>query len=142
MKEELKKEITDFIVEKVNPDFIMLFGSQATGQTHLKSDTDLAFYKREHELSPYDIFTLAGELANITKTSVDLIDLNKASTVFKMQIFNYGIPLYFKDDYQLNSYETNVFRMYVDLEEKRREVLQEIHESGSVYGVRSKRSKE
>ena len=141
MDAELRKKITDFIVEKIDPDFIMLFGSQATGETHPESDTDLAFYKREHHLSPYDIFMLAGELADITKTSVDLIDLNKASTVFKMQIFGNGEALYVKSNYQLNGYETNVFRMYADLQEKRSEVLQEIHGSGSVYGTRSRRGK-
>ena len=129
-------------VEKINPDFIVLFGSQVTGVTHAKSDTDLTFYKREHQLSPYDVFILSVELADITKTSVDLIDLNVANTVFKMQIFGYGETIYAKNSYQLNSYETNVFRMYADLEEKRREVLQEIHESGSVYGTRSKRNQE
>ena len=46
MNTELKNRITDFIVEKIDPDFIVLFGSQITGKTHLKSDTDLEFYKR------------------------------------------------------------------------------------------------
>jgi len=131
---ELRKKITDFIVEKIDPDFIMLFGSQVTGETHAKSDIDLAFYKREHQLSPYDIFILAVELADITKTSVDLIDLNTASTVFKMQIFGYGEPLYITNQFEFDEYQMTAMSMYHNLDVERREILQAIIERGSVYG--------
>ena len=133
MDAELRKQITDFIVEKINPDFIMLFGSQVTGLTHPESDTDLAFYKQGHQLSSYDVFILAGELAGITKTSVDLIDLDIVSTVFKMQIFGYGIPIYISNQFEFDEYQMNVMSMYHSLNVERREILQAITERGSVY---------
>ena len=136
MDEQMILIIKDFLIKKVDPDFIMLFGSYATGDNHPSSDVDLAFYKSDHGLSAYDVFILAGELASLIKIDVDLIDLMNASTVFKMQIFEKGNSIYTKDFYSFNIYEMTVFRMYLDLNEKRNEVLKEIHESGSVYGTR------
>lgn len=134
-------QIKDFLLEKIDPDFIVLFGSQATGNTHSQSDVDLAFHKKNHQLSSYDTFMLAGELASMIGVDVDLIDLNTASTVFRAQIFGKGKLLYAKSDYEFNVYEMKVFRMYAELNEQRQEVLREIHESGSVYGTRLGRRK-
>ena len=75
-------------------------------------------------------------MAEMIGTAVDLIDLNQASTVFKMQIFKSGKKVYTKSDYDFNVYEMNVYRMYSNLNEQREVVLKEIHESGSVYGIR------
>jgi len=142
MNEETLLKIKRFLVERLDPDFIVLFGSYATGQEHSKSDVDLAFYNESHEKSSYDVFFLAQELADLIGTDVDLVDLSKASTVFKMQIFAKGWPLYVTDSGQFDRYEMLVYRMYADLNEQRKEVLKEIHESGSVYGNRLRCSEE
>ena len=134
-------DITEFLKEKLDPEFIMLFGSQITGDTHDESDIDIAFYVPNLKLCSYELFTLAGKLSELTSKSVDLINLSDASTVFKKQIFLNGKPVYIKNEHLFNAYEINVYKMYLDLNEKRREVLKEIHESGNIYGIRSRHNK-
>ena len=134
MNEEMVAAIKDFLIDRIDPDFIMLFGSQVTGNVHPNSDVDLAFYRENHGLSAYDIFILAGELSEITKISVDLIDLNEASTVFKAQIFSTGIPIYTLNQVRLDHFRMNAMSMYANLDVERREILKSIVESGTIYG--------
>gem|GEM_PF-550668 len=125
----------DFLVEKVDPNFIVLFGSYATGDMHDKSDVDLAFYKVSHQLSAYDVFILAQELASLLNVEkVDLINLNEASTVFKMVILDSGKVIYAQDEKVLSDYETKALGMYFDLNVERKGIVQSIKESGRVYG--------
>ena len=126
--------VKNFLIKKINPDFVMLFGSYATGWTHASSDVDLAFYKESHQLSAYDVFILAGELASMLKIDVDLIDLSEASTVFKAQIFSTGKPIYVYSQFIFDQFRMHTMSMYANLELERRDILKSIVERGSVYG--------
>ena len=121
-------------MEKINPDFIMLFGSQATGDTHPESDVDIAFFKKDSEFSAYEIFLFAGELSAILGHDVDLINLVEASTVFKAQIFSKGKLLFCKDQDEFANYEIQVYSMFAALNEENQGILHEIVKRGSVYG--------
>jgi len=134
MNQEMLKAIKDFVIEEINPDFIVLFGSQVSGQTHQNSDIDIAFYKDNHNISAYDIFMLAQDLADILKIEVDLIDLSSASTVFKAVIFDSGEIIYCQNENILDEYRMRTFSMYVRLNAERKEILDAIYESGRVYG--------
>src|SRR5699024_12465731 len=59
---DMKNKIINKVVEKINPSFIIFYGSFAKGTVHESSDLDLAYFSFE-KLSPYDRFILAGELA-------------------------------------------------------------------------------
>ena len=135
MKEKIIATVKEFLMEKINPDFIILFGSHVTGNTHAGSDVDVAFYKEDHGLNSYDLFILAGELASLLKVEkVDLIDLEEATTVFKAVILSTGEAIHVKDERFLNEYEMRAFSMYLKLNEDRQVILKEIFESGKVYG--------
>jgi len=135
MKEKIITTVNKFLTEKIDPDFIILFGSYVTGGTHPNSDVDVAFYKQDHGFSAYELFILAGELARLLQIEkVDLIDLNEATTVFKMQIFSKGEAILAKKEHEFKKYEMSVYRLYADLNEKRAEVLTKIHERGRIYG--------
>lgn len=128
-------KIKELLVNRLDPEFILIFGSAVTGETHEASDLDIAFHKKS-KTSNYEIFMLGQELAGILNVSVDLIDLSQASTVFRMQIFKNGRQIYAKNQHDFNVYEMNVFRSYANLNEQREVVLKEVHESGNVYGTR------
>lgn len=130
------EKVIDFMKKKMDPDFLVLFGSQVTQRVHPESDVDLAFYKHGHNLSAYDVFCLAGELAAEIKQPVDLIDLKQASTVFKAQIVGKGKMIYTKDLYLYENYQLTAISMYLNLNIERRGILQAIQERGSVYGNR------
>lgn len=72
-----------------NKDFniisLYLLGSASKKQLKANSDIDIAFLSFS-DIDEYTCFIKAQELAKIFKRDVDLIDLKKASTVFKAQL--------------------------------------------------------
>ncbi|MED1203591.1 type VII toxin-antitoxin system MntA family adenylyltransferase antitoxin [Heyndrickxia acidicola] len=133
MKTEVAQKIKAFLIDKLNPAFLIVFGSQAKETAHKNSDMDVAFYLENRSVSSYDVFLLAQELADIIKMDVDLIDLKKASTVFKAQIYSYGKVLYARDLHLLRLKQMIALSMYAKLNEERQPILKNIDESGSIY---------
>ena len=133
MKTEWFQLIRDFLTNKVKPSFIIVFGSYAKGLSRRNSDIDIAFYSEDTVLSSYDLFIIAQELADLLKIEVDLIDLRKASTVLKAQIFTNGKVIFADDELLLKKQQMTALRMYAELNEQRKEILNRIEESGCVY---------
>ena len=98
MKTETFQTIQNFLINKINPTFIIVFGSYAKGTTHQNSDIDVAFFSEDSRLTSYDIFLIAQELADLLKMEVDLVNLRTTSTVFKAQIYTTGIVIYSNND--------------------------------------------
>ncbi len=90
LNDEIQKQIIEQLKQKLNPSFIILFGSFAKGITNENSDVDLAYFSNK-QLSSYERFVLAGELALIVERDVDLVDIKEIDTVFTMQIFELSI---------------------------------------------------
>ncbi|WMT19061.1 type VII toxin-antitoxin system MntA family adenylyltransferase antitoxin [Parageobacillus toebii] len=124
--------IVQFLVKKINPYVIYLFGSEAQQQARQDSDIDLAFLS-ERTLSHYERFMIAGELAAILNCDVDLVDLKEATTVFQSQVVGKGKVLYCADDDKKAQFEMKVFKEYAKLNEERAEILERIRKRGAVY---------
>ena len=133
MKTEWFQLIRDLLTNKVKPSFIIVFGSYAKGLSRQNSDIDIAFYSEDTVLSSYDLFIIAQELADLLKIEVDLIDLRRASTVLKAQIFTTGKVIYADDELLLKKQQMTALKMYAELNEQRKEILNRIEESGCVY---------
>ncbi|WP_336663954.1 type VII toxin-antitoxin system MntA family adenylyltransferase antitoxin [Kurthia gibsonii] len=133
LEENLKKQLIKVIQNKINPAFIILFGSFAKGTSRHDSDIDLAFFSKE-QLSSYERFLLASELAEIAGREVDLVDLKQIDTVFTMQIFSQGIPIYIQDENEFTRQKMRAYSMYATLSEQRAGVIESIKERGSVFG--------
>lgn len=133
LEENLKKQLIKVIQNKINPAFIILFGSFAKGTNRIGSDIDLAFFSKE-QLSSYERFLLASELAEIAGREVDLVDLKQIDTVFTMQIFSQGIPIYIQDENEFTRQKMRAYSMYATLSEQRAGVIESIKERGSVFG--------
>lgn len=133
LQAEIKEQIVLLLQEKVNPDFIVLFGSFAKGTNHEDSDVDLAYFSKR-QLSSYERFLLANELASICGREVDLVDLKEIDTVFTMQIFEQGIPLLIQNENEFTRQKMRAYSMYATLQEQRAPILNAIKERGSVFG--------
>ncbi|MCK9524454.1 MAG: nucleotidyltransferase domain-containing protein [Limnochordia bacterium] len=127
-----KNTIVRFLLEKLNPELIYLYGSFARGEGRTESDIDLAVYGID-ESGPYTLFLLANELAQSLKRDVDLVDLKAASTVFRAQVITRGELLYCRDKTFRGYYEMRVLKDYAKLNEERKVILDVIREEGSVY---------
>lgn len=126
-------KINEILIKALNPTLIYLFGSYSKGTNNKDSDVDLAFLSNT-ELSDYDIYILSQELAEALEIEVDLVDLKKASTVFKAQVVGTGKTIYCKDDTKRMYFEMQAFKDYAVLNEERSIILDSIKERGNVYG--------
>jgi len=133
LENDMKNKIINKIIENINPSFIILFGSFAKGTVHEGSDLDLAYFSYK-KLSPYNRFILAGELARFVNRDVDLVDIKQIDTVFTMQIFEHGIPIYIHDENEFHRQRMRAYSMYATLNEQRAALIEAIQERGSVFG--------
>jgi predicted nucleotidyltransferase len=123
--------VKSFLIEELQAELIYLFGSYAKGNARPDSDLDLAFLSSK-EIDDYQRFLTAQKLASKLNIEVDLIDLKKASTVFKAQIIQ-GKLLYAEDKKQKQEFEMLTLKKYARLNEERKEIIDKI-EGGAENG--------
>lgn len=133
LENELKNKIINKIVENINPSFIILYGSFAKGTARADSDLDLAYFSFE-ELSAYEHFALAGEIASFANHDVDIVNIKQIDTVFTMQIFAEGVPIYIQDENEFYLQRMRAYSMYATLNEQRAVLLDAVQERRSVFG--------
>jgi len=126
------KKISSFLVEKILPYFIVLFGSGAEGNMREDSDIDVAFLS-ERKIEAYELFSLSGELSSLLRRDVDLIDLSKASTVLQAQVVGKGKLIYDGNVNKRKEFYMLTLKQYARLNEERQPVLKKIKERGSIY---------
>jgi predicted nucleotidyltransferase len=132
MEPKLQSEIINFLMKKIAPKLIYIFGSTIKGTSNKHSDIDIAFLTNQN-LDEYQTFMLAQELAGILNKDVDLIDINKASTVFQGQIVSTGKVIYCLDEKIRMDYEMKTLKMYAKLNEERQNIIDSIQKRGAVY---------
>lgn len=133
MNPHLKETIIDILREKLSPDWIVIFGSTVSGNTHKESDIDIAYLSSTKKADKYEIFMVSQELAAKLNKDVDLIDINQASTVFQAQIVQSGTTIYCTNEQKKEEFEMKALKMYTKLNEERSEILRKIDESGTIY---------
>ena len=98
-----------------------LFGSHAAGRATDDSDLDLAVLTNK-PMTREEVWEIAQDLAIRLGTEVDLINLMDCNTVLSMQIIKEG-KLLFDPHHKAAFFETNIYRMYQDLQLSRRDNL-------------------
>lgn len=102
---------------------VYLFGSRARKQSGNQSDWDVAILT-ERKIASVKCWELAQEIALKLDANVDLVDLSKASTVFRLQVVSDGILLYgTEQDADLFAMQT--YSMYGSLQEARQGILED-----------------
>ncbi|GAB6066982.1 type II toxin-antitoxin system antitoxin [Methylothermus subterraneus] len=127
--------LLDHLIRKLGEELlgVWLYGSFASGDVRPDSDIDLAVLTCR-PLPEDRLRELALELMDLGGRDVDLVDLRRAPTVLAMQVISSGRRLYCRDRFACELFETHVFSDYVDLNERRAGILQDIRQRGSVYG--------
>ena len=133
LTKEMKNNLVNKIILELDPAFILLFGSFAKGTIHGESDIDLAYFS-DKQLSSYERFIFSAELSELAMREVDLVDIKQIDTVFTMQIFEQGIPIYIQDENELTRQIMRAYSMYATLSEQRAPIIDAIKERGSVFG--------
>lgn len=111
---------------------VYLFGSTATGKEHAGSDIDLAILA-ESPMDPLLRWELQERLAALLHRDVDLVDLQSASTVMRVQVLDGSRVLVDVDSVARQQFEMRALSAYALLNEERRAILDEVHQRGRVY---------
>jgi len=108
-----KKEIAK-IAEKYGLDMVVLFGSQATGNTHPKSDVDIG-YTSPTQLELSTRFKIEIELSKLLgREDIEFVDLRRISPVMKKIIADEGILLYQRVLGMFVIFKMYAFKLYVE----------------------------
>lgn len=129
---KLQKAI-DLIKKELNADTIVLFGSYARKTQSKESDIDIAI-KTKKEVTSTDMFNITQRLEELLKIDVDLVNLDNISDSFRYEILMNGEILYCKDEYTFDLYKLDMFREYLELNESRKDIIENIKNGGTIYG--------
>ena len=127
---EKAKEI---ILHRVNTEAIILFGSYARNTQTEDSDVDLAIKCKEN-ISKLEWLNLKRELEDILKKEVDLINLSEIGDGIKYEILINGEAIYVEDEYKFELYKLRKYKEYLELNESRELIIQNMKNGGSAYG--------
>lgn len=98
----IHKLIKSFFKDKHNVQLVFLFGSYASKQMKTSSDVDIGVLF-EKKPSFHELNDLKENLSEVLKKDIDLVALNNASPIIKMQVIKKGILVFqrFKNDYSM-----------------------------------------
>ena len=130
--DEISK-ITEKLKTKLDCIAIILFGSYSRNTQRENSDIDIAI-KSKCEISKIELFEISQELEEITKKDIDLIDLEKISDSFRYEILMNGQVLFCENDVEFDLYKLEMFREYLELNESRKDIIDNIKKGGTIYG--------
>ena len=129
---EQSESIKEFLINKLNPYLITIFGSAATQRMRPDSDIDVAYLSCEN-VETYDLFMLAQDLAGIVGRDVHLVDLRQVPTVLQAQIVSRGKVILDREPLKRQEFFMLVLKQYARLNEERAPVFKRIKERGSIY---------
>jgi predicted nucleotidyltransferase len=116
----LQKNLKEFALKHENFLLVFLFGSIARGFSTDESDVDIAImFEKVPDL--FELNDLRDQLSRCAGMEVDLITLNTASPILKMQVLRYGL-LIKKVGRDYNEFFVSTVREYSDLKYVRKEI--------------------
>lgn len=110
----LEDRVGELLIRELRPlRFAILFGSAARGEMGVRSDYDVAVdVGRPVEVG--ELMSLSGQLESVVERRVDLVDLNAAGPVLKMQILEHGQVIVCCDQRALAEFQMYTPSQYED----------------------------
>lgn len=130
---DIFEKLKNRLLEKIECEAIVLFGSFARGTQNSESDIDLAI-KTKQQISKKHMFYLKQELEDICNRDVDLINLDNITDGFRYEILINGKTLYCREPLQFELYKLDMYREYLDLNEARQSIIERVKNGGKIYG--------
>lgn len=132
IKEKLEI-IKQYLIDNFECEAILLFGSYARNTQNAESDIDLAI-KLKKEIQPKELFEIKRKLEDILEKDVDLIDLENTQDGIRYEILINGITIYVKDELKFELYKLDMYREYLELNESRKTIIDNIKKGEKSYG--------
>ena len=112
---------------------IYIYGSFAENRVTPESDIDIAFLTW-NKISAVEKWKIQEKLASLLDIDVDLVDLKDASVVLRAEVVENGRRIYTENEYECDNFEVTTYSMYADLNETRKDILNDMKEK---YGRNS-----
>ncbi len=107
---EIRERLTPLFQDE-GLQFVLLFGSIASGKGNKQSDTDLGFLFDK----PVDIVDLTNKIIRLLHfDDVDVVDLRRASPTLKFFAAKYGKVLFERSPGLFHEFYSLTFRRYID----------------------------
>lgn len=114
MNIKIKKEELTKIAEKYGLNLLVLFGSQATGKTHPKSDVDIG-YTANGQLELNTRFEIGKDISRVLeRDDIELVDLQRISPLMKKIVADEGVLLYEREPGMFELFCIYAFKLYVE----------------------------
>lgn len=129
----MEEKIVKILLENSECEAIVLFGSYARNTQNAESDIDVAIKVKE-KIDKKELYRLSNLLADELNKEVDLINLDEIGDTFRYEILINGKTLYCKDEFQFELYKLDMYREFLDLNESRQDIINNIKKGGDIYG--------
>ena len=129
----MEEKVVEILLNNIECEAIVLFGSYARGTQNSESDIDVAI-KLKNEIDKKDLYRLSNILADELNKEVDLINLDEIGDTFRYEILINGKTLYCKDELQFEFYKLDMYREFLELNESRKDIINNIKNGGDIYG--------
>ncbi len=129
----MEEKIVENLLNELECEAIVLFGSYARGTQNSESDIDIAI-KVKKEIDKKDLYRLSNILADELNKEIDLINLDEIGDTFRYEILINGKTLYCKDELQFEFYKLDMYREFLELNESRQDIINNIKNGGDIYG--------
>lgn len=129
----MEEKIVKILLNNIDCEAIVLFGSYARGTQNAESDIDIAI-KIKEKLDKKELYRLSNLLVDKLNKEIDLINLDEIGDTFRYEILINGKTLYCKDELQFELYKLDMYREFLDLNESRQEIINNIKKGGDIYG--------
>ena len=124
--EQIKEKIINLILNTISCEAIIIFGSYARGSQNVDSDIDIAI-KPCKEISKKELYNLSNKISDELKKDIDLINLDTIENDgYRYEILINGILIYCKDSYKFDLYKLDAFRDYLELNEARKNIIDDM----------------
>jgi predicted nucleotidyltransferase len=122
-KAEIIEILERFFKEMEEVSLVFLFGSMATGRSRKKSDVDIAILFKSPPRIDHsnDIRSMEDKLSALLRKEVDLVHLDHASPILKMQVLKNGVLVYASDKKHFYQFHVDTLNQYDDLKMVRKE---------------------
>jgi len=127
------EKIKKILMEELEINAIILFGSYARGTQKLTSNIDVAI-KIEKQIEKKQLLTIRDKIEQAIDIDVHLIDLASTNEDFRYEILLSGKTIYCKDEYELEMYKLRQYSDYLLFSEDRKIIIDKVKEGGTLYG--------
>jgi predicted nucleotidyltransferase len=122
---DIAAKIKQYLSEFDDIAFAFLFGSSARGEATALSDVDIAIYFTG-AVDFYRINGVRQDLSELLGTETDIVVLNNAAPVIRMQVLKKGTLIVDLDRRLYNEFFVNTVKEYDDLKRTRKDIEDKI----------------